>query len=121
MKKSNSKIIISSLIACGLIVSNAASAGVDISGTVPRIWVNPNGNLYFTVNNPAVNTYCAPGWYGFNMYIPKTDPNFPYYFGVLASAVANGKPVYIANISVFNGSTMCDITQTGYGVVFQQP
>jgi len=93
---------------------------VDIAGTVPRIWVASDGNLWFIVDTPPANTYCLPGWFGFNMFIPKGDPNFVYYYGLLVGAVAKAKPVYIANISTFNGTTACDISKTGFGIVLMQ-
>jgi hypothetical protein len=38
----------------------------------------------------------------------------------LATAVAKAKPVYVANVSIYNGTTQCDISKTGYGVVLMQ-
>jgi len=106
------------ILASTLLLSTApARAGVDVSGLVPLIWVSGNGDLWFTVNSPTVPTYCLPGWYGVTMTVPRSDPNYAYYYGLIATAVAKGKSVYIANISIYNGTTPCDITRTGYGVV----
>lgn len=63
--------------------------------------------------------YCKPGWYGFNMYIPTSDSAFPYYYGLITSALAKGQNVYVANISHYDGSTACDLTRTGYGIVVE--
>jgi len=109
------------ILASALFLSATQSlAGVDITGTVPMVWVASDGNLWFTVNSPSASTYCLPGWAGFSMFIPKGDPNFVYYYGLLVAAVAKAKPVYVANISTFNGTTPCDISKTGYGLVLLQ-
>jgi hypothetical protein len=97
-----------------------ANAGIDVSGTVPMVWLSGNGDLWFTVNSPTTTTYCLPQWSGLTMYIPRSDPNFIYYYGLLATAVAKAKPVYVANISIYNGSTPCNISNTGYGIMLMQ-
>ena len=109
-----------SLSAALLLWGTQANAGIDISGTVPMVWLHQNGDLWFTVNSPSTSTYCLPGWAGFSMYIPRSEPSFAYYYGLLVTAVAKAKPVYVANISTYNGTTPCDISKTGYGVVLMQ-
>jgi len=47
-------------------------------------------------------------------------PNCPYYFAMLVAAASKRKTIYVGNISVFDGATPCDITKTGYGIVFYQ-
>ena len=114
------KVILSHLAAALLFFGTHANAGIDVSGLVPRIWLTASGDLYFIVDSPTVPTYCLPTWFGFTMYVPKGDPNFVYYYGLLATAVAKAKPVYVANVSIYNGTTQCDISKTGYGVVLMQ-
>lgn len=53
------------------------------------------------------------------MYVPKGHPEYPYYFAMLMAAASKGRNVRIANISMFNGTVACDITKTGYGLVFE--
>jgi hypothetical protein len=98
----------------------SAYSEVDLSGTVQLVQIAPNGNLWFEINTTSASTYCLPGWAGLNMYVPADDPQYPYYFAMLMTAAKTGKNVYVANISVYNGSTPCDITKTGYGLVFVQ-
>lgn len=105
------------LVVLSLLSPCFSHAGVDLGGKVMRVQLNSTGNLWFKMDNPQFDTYCKPGWHGFSMYIPKSDPDFPYYYSIIMTSVANGKSLYIANISKFNGTTPCDLTLTGYGVV----
>ena len=100
--------------------SLVARAGVDIAGPVQRVQLDANGNLWFAMDTTTASTYCQPGWYSLTMYVPKDNPQFPYYFAMLVAAASKGKSVYVANIDVFNGTTPCDITRTGYGLMFLQ-
>lgn len=100
-----------------LMFSQVSQAGVDLASTVGRIKFNGDGRLWLKMTNPRFDEYCKPGWYGFNLYIPESDPAFPYYYGLITSALANNQKLYIANISKFDGSVVCDLTKTGYGVV----
>jgi hypothetical protein len=102
------------------LISLAARAGVDIAGPVQRVQVGPDGTLWFAMDTTVASTYCRPGWYSLTMYVPKGHPEYPYYFAMLVAAASKGKSVYVANISVFDGTTPCDITRTGYGLVFLQ-
>ncbi|MDW6003568.1 hypothetical protein [Vibrio mangrovi] len=99
-----------------LLSSNFAFAGVDLSGTIERVHMNGD-KLWLKMSNTDFDRYCKPGWYGFNLYIPVSDKSFPYYNGLVTSALATGQSLYIANISHFNGSGACDLTKTGYGIV----
>ena len=98
-------------------ISNYTFAGVDLTGKITKIWLKNDDKLWFTIDNPQFDTYCKPGWFGFNLYIPKSDKDFPYYYGLISSANAKGQSVRISNISVFDGSTACNVIQTGYGIV----
>jgi len=102
------------------ISSISANAGVDIAGPVQRVQIAPDGTLWFAMDTTPASTYCKPGWYSLTMYVPPSNAQYPYYFAMLVTAASKGKSVYVANISIFNGSTSCDITQTGYGLVFLQ-
>jgi len=97
-----------------------AHAGFDIAGKVQRVQIAADGKLWFAVDNTQTTTFCKPGWFDMTMYVPPSDPQYAYYFAMLMAAATKGKTVYIANISVFNGSTSCDITQTGFGLTFIQ-
>jgi len=57
---------------------------------------------------------------GVNLYIPETDKSYPYYYSLVTTALVKEKSVFIANISVFDGSKACDITKTGYGLVLKK-
>lgn len=94
-------------------------AGVDLSGYVQRIWIKNDDILMIKMKESSFDTYCQPGWMGFNLYIPTSDKNFPYYYGLITTAIAKKQPLFIANISTFNGTTACDLTKTGYGIVLQ--
>ena len=96
-------------------------AGFDASGLIARMWVTSNGDLYFVLNNTSANVYCKPGWYGFNFVVPKGDTTYPYYYGVITTAIAKSLTVDIPNLDVFNGTGPCDITKTGYGIVLLGP
>jgi hypothetical protein len=108
------RIILLTFIWC---ISLYAYAGVDITGKIERVWLRSDGTLWFKLNNALVDTYCKPGWFGFNLYIKESDSNFPYYYGLVTSANANGQSVRISNISIFDGATSCDVIQTGFGIV----
>ncbi len=95
-------------------------AGVDLGGKVMRIQLDNSANLWFKMDNPAFDTYCKKGWFDFNLYVPKNSPDFPYIYSTLMTALESGKPLYLANISTFNGSTPCDLTKTGYGIVIER-
>ncbi len=95
----------------------ACYSGVDLTSKISRVKLNGDGNLWIKMESDSFDEYCKPGWFGFNLYIPESDKYFPYYYGLLTSALASGQNVYIANISKYDGSTACDLTKTGYGVV----
>jgi hypothetical protein len=69
------------------------------------------------VDSPEAPTYCKADWFGLNLYVPPDNPQYSYYYGLLMSAVTKQKMIVVANISVFNGTTACDITKTNYGLV----
>ena len=97
-----------------------SQAGVDIVGPVQRVQIAPDGKLWFAMDTTPASTYCRPGWHSLTMYVPKDHPEYPYYFAMLVAAASKGKNVYVANISMYDGSGPCDITKTGYGLVFMQ-
>lgn len=105
------------LFAAAMCAALPSQAGVDLSGPVQRVHLDSAGNLWFAMDTTASGTYCKKGWFSLNMYVPKSSPEFPYYFAMLSTAVSKGKSVYVANISTFDGSGACDITKTGYGLV----
>lgn len=96
-------------------------AGVDLQGVVNGLQIGQDGAIWFsitpTAGTPSPATYCRPGWAGLNMVIPASNPQYAYYYGLLMTSFTKNASIYIANISVFNGSTACDITQTGYGLL----
>ncbi|MBT9495571.1 MAG: hypothetical protein IV107_25145 [Paucibacter sp.] len=100
-----------------LLLSSGAHAGADVSGPVEIVQIAPDGKIWFRITNQFAASFCLQGWNNLNMYIPSGHPEYPYYFAMLMTSVSKGKAVYIANISTFNGSTACDITKTGYGLV----
>lgn len=103
-----------------LIYSLPTFAGVDVQGTVQKLQIAQNGSIVFSINSTVASTYCKAGWAGLNMYVPASNAQYPYYFSLLATAFSKGKSVYIANISKFDGTTSCDITQTGFGLMLLQ-
>jgi len=105
------------LLTLSLLFVPLVHAGVDISSTVDRMWVHKDGNLHFKMTNARFDEYCKPGWFGFNLFIPVSDKNYAYYYGLVTTALTKNLRLYIANISKFDGSTSCDLTQTGYGMV----
>ncbi len=108
------KAVISTLL---LVIANSSFAGVDLTGTVTGVQQAPDGTLYFAISSTAANTYCMNHWAGLNMLIPAGDPNYAYYYGLLVLAMSKAKTVYLGNMSVYNGTTPCDVTKTGYGVM----
>jgi hypothetical protein len=92
-------------------------AGTDLSGKVERMAIRGDGNLWIKLNNASFDTYCKPGWFGFNLYIPTQSADYPYFYGLVTTALAQDKTLYIANISTYNGSTACDLTKTSFGIV----
>ncbi len=94
-----------------------SQAGIDFSGKVQRVKINEGGRLYFKIDSSGIDDYCKAGWFGFNLYIEKSDKDFPYYYGLLLSAMANNQTVRISNINVFDGTVSCDVIKTGYGIV----
>ncbi|MDH5325961.1 MAG: hypothetical protein OEZ68_00670 [Gammaproteobacteria bacterium] len=102
-------------------VTFSAFAGVDVESTVERVQIKGDGNLWIKMTDARFDQYCRPGWFGFNLYIPVSDKSYPYYYGLVTTALSKGQRLYIANISVFDGTQPCDLTQTGYGVVLKKP
>ena len=111
--------------------SAGAHAGVDLNGVVTQLQVAPNGSLWFGLGSvgfgnvgsstPTLASFCAPSWMGLSLTVPPGDPNFAYYYGLLGMSLSKAYPIYLGNISTFNGSTSCDITKTGYGIVLSHP
>jgi hypothetical protein len=102
-----------------LAISNFAAAGVDASGPVDVVQVSANGDLNFRMQaiNVNISNYCKGGWYGLNMFVPKGHPEYPYYYAMVMTAATKAKNLYVANVGIYNGTTVCDITKTGYGLV----
>jgi len=107
-------------ILCSLLFSANALADVDLASTVERIRINGDGKLWIKMTNAAFDQYCKKEWYDFNLYIPTSDPQYPYYYGLITTALSKNMSLYIANISKFNGTTSCDLTTTGYGIVLRK-
>lgn len=99
----------------------AAHAGDDLRGQVAAVQIASDGKLWFLITpaagTSAPSTYCKPGWGGLNLYVPKDHSEYPYYYAMLMTAVSKGKQVYVANISIHDGTGPCDITKTGYGLM----
>jgi len=94
----------------------------DVAGVVNGIWMKPSGEaLWFSINNNNAAAFCQKGWDGMQFFVPTSDPNFPYYYGLLVASLTKSVPIYLANISVYSNSPACDITQTGYGVALYTP
>lgn len=102
------------------LVASQARAGVDIAGPVEQVHLAADGKLWFVMQTTPASTYCKPGWASLNMYVPKEHAEYPYYYAMLMTAVSKGKSVYVANISVYNGTEPCDITKTGFGLMLLQ-
>lgn len=100
-----------------LILSFNASAGVDREGVIERVWFNHSDRIWFKINNPSIDEYCKPQWYGFNLYVLKSDKDFPYYYGLITSALSKGSRVRVSNIGIFDGQSACNIVETGYGLL----
>ena len=112
------KILAAFALALGLLP--CAHAGDDLRGQVAAVHIASDGKLWFALTpaagTSAPSTYCKPGWGGFNLYVPRDHSEYPYYYAMLMTAVSKGKPVYVANISIYDGTGACDITKTGYGL-----
>jgi hypothetical protein len=100
-----------------LLFSSSCLAGADLVSTIERVQLKGDGKLWLKMTNPAFDTYCKPGWHDFNLYILESDPSYPYYYGLVTSALAKNQNVRISNVSYFDGTTACDIVKTGYGIV----
>lgn len=107
------------ILSFGLISINV-SAGVDVYGYITSVHLK-DGLLNFSFSNRTADAYCKVGWSGLSFYVPTDHKDYPYYYGLLATANLNKQKVRIPNISKFNGSTACDITKTGYGIVVYTP
>src|SRR5262245_27317574 len=63
----------------------------DIRGAVTSMQVKPGSNqLWFTIApmyGANLNLYCQSGWAGLTMYIPTSDPDYPYYYGLLLTSL----------------------------------
>jgi hypothetical protein len=104
------------IIACG------TTEATDISGVVNGIWMKPSGEaLWFSINNTTAAAFCQIGWDGMQFFVPTSDPNFPYYYGLLLASLTKATPIYMANMSVYSHSAACDVTQTGYGIALYTP
>lgn len=105
----------------GLLLSygmHLAHAGFDASVSVTAVQIAPNGNVYFQASGVNVSPYCASGWAGLNMYVPKDHPDYMQYYVMLMTALTKSKKVYVANLDLGNtGAAPCDITKTGFGLM----
>ena len=95
-------------------------AGVDVTGYITSVHLK-DGVLNFSFSNRAADSYCKVGWAGLSFYVPTDHKDYPYYYGLITSANTKKQLVRLADISKFNGSTSCDITQTGYGIIVYTP
>jgi hypothetical protein len=109
------KLIVASFIWFALL---ADANAVDVRGVVSGLWFKPGTNqLWFAINGQDTSPYCVPNWLGLSMYIPTTDPNFSYYYGLLLASMSKKITIYMPSISFYQNSTDCDITKTGYGFI----
>lgn len=99
-----------------VLASQSAHSGVDLAGTIARMQIKDD-RLWLKINESKLDTYCKPGWHGFNLYIDSREEMFPYYYGLLLNAFNQKQRVFFANIDYFDGSGPCDFTKTGYGMV----
>jgi hypothetical protein len=106
-------------LAGALCATNVTFAGTDVTGVVAQMWVDSSGNLWFRLNNTSADAYCAKNWGNNNLYVPATNANYAFFYGIVLASLTKGLTVDVPNISVFNGSTSCDITQTGYGIMLE--
>lgn len=100
-------------------VCSKSFAGTDIVRVISQMWLDASGSLWFRLNNSSADPYCAAGWGNNNLYVPASDPNFAFYYGIVLASVSKAQNVYVPNISVFNGTTSCDITKTSYGLMLK--
>lgn len=97
--------------------SQISLAGDDGFGVVTKIMVKADG-LYFSIPGIFPNR-CLPGWNGLNFLVPANSPDYINYYGLVLASKVKKFPLYIANLSTFNGTGICDVTKTGYGIVLQ--
>ena len=119
MTKNKYKLRLLNKIACIFLLfgfSQTCSAGYDVTGLIEGVQINADG-IRFGFHSGGASKYCADAWNGMNFYIPATNPTFPYYYTLIVSAFNKKQTIYMGNISVFNGTTPCDVSQTGYGIV----
>ena len=109
------------IILFSMTLSFAASAGIDLTGKIERVYIEEGENFWFKFSHPEIDKYCKSGWFGFNASVKKSDKDFPYYYGLIISAMTNKQSVRLSNINVFNGSQACDIVKTSYGMVVHAP
>jgi hypothetical protein len=102
------------------LTSLPAFAGVDVSGYITSVHLK-DGVLNFSFSNRAADAYCKVGWAGLSFYVPTDHKDYPYYYGLITSANSKKQQIRLPNISAFNGSTACDITKTGYGIIVYTP
>jgi len=98
------------------IISLPTLAGVDVRGYITSVHLTDSA-LNFSFSDRNADAYCKVGWAALSFYVPTDHKDYPYYYGLIISANANKQQVRIPNISVFDGTTACDITKTGYGMV----
>lgn len=97
-----------------------AFAGFDVFGKIKSVQLK-DGALYFSFSNRSADVYCKVGWDNLSFYVPADHKDYPYYYGLITTANIHKQNVRIANINVFDGTTACDITKTGYGLVVFAP
>lgn len=105
------------LLLCGF--CSQTFAGVDVVGIVSQVWVDSGGNLWFRLNNSTADAYCADNWMNNNLYVPAASPSYPFYYGLVLASLTKQIPLDVPNISIFNGSTSCDVTATNYGIMLE--
>lgn len=97
-----------------------AVAGDDLAGVVNEVRVAPDGKLWFSIvpnaGTPNPASYCKGDWAGMGMFIPAGDPQYAFYYGLLLTSMTKSVVIDVPNISVFNGTTSCDVSKTGYGL-----
>ena len=116
------------VLAALLLTPGIASAGADLEGKVTNISIRGGNNaLRFNVDveiihrsgGKTLQDYCLHKWGG-RFVVPMDHPSFPYWYGMLTSKDAAEYGIKVANISYFDGTTSCDISKTGYGLVLKR-
>lgn len=92
-------------------------AGVDFTGKIESVWLEDDDKFWFKIDHQGVDEYCSSTWFGFNLYVLKSDPDFAYYYALITSALVQNQSVRVSNVDSLDPDEPCDISATGYGLV----